>query len=124
MIVTYERISADPAPIAAGLFRFLGVSDDNAVFRECVVRTSFKALSGGCPAGVAPKWAFFRKGVVGDWHSTLSTTMNDMILKELYFAADAVHFVDPDHRFVIGSRHIHFLQISARFYDCKKCSGV
>lgn len=83
LIVTYERLHAAPAPIAARLFRFLGVSDDEAVVAECVARTSFAALSGGRAAGVAQNGAFLRKGVVGDWPSTLSPEMNAMILREL-----------------------------------------
>lgn len=83
MIVTYERMREAPAPVAAQLFRFLGVSDGGDVVADCVARTSFAALSGGRSAGVAQDGSFFRKGVVGDWHSTLSPEMNEMILREL-----------------------------------------
>jgi hypothetical protein len=82
-IVTYERLRQQTAPIAAQLFRFLGVSDDGAVVADCVARTSFAALSGGRPAGVTQNGAFFRKGVAGDWRSTLTPDMNAMLLREL-----------------------------------------
>lgn len=83
MIVTYEVLRSEPAPTAARLFRLLGVSDDDAVVADCVARTSFAALSGGRPSGVTQNGSFFRKGVVGDWPSTLSPEMNAMILAEL-----------------------------------------
>lgn len=83
MVVTYERLHEQPAPMAARLFRFLGVSDEEAVVADCVARTSFSALSGGRAAGLTQEGAFFRKGVVGDWPSTFSPEMNAMILREL-----------------------------------------
>jgi hypothetical protein len=83
LIVTYERLHKEPASTATRLFRFLGVSDDEAVVADCVARTSFSALSGGRAAGVTQEGSFFRKGVVGDWPSTLSPEMNAMILREL-----------------------------------------
>jgi hypothetical protein len=83
MIVTYERMREAPAPVAAQLFRFLGVSDGDDVVADCVARTSFAALSGGRPSGVAQDGSFFRKGVVGDWRSTFTSEMNEMVLREL-----------------------------------------
>jgi hypothetical protein len=82
-IVTYERLRQQTVPIAAQLFRFLGVSDDDAVVADCVARTSFTELSGGRPAGVTQNGAFFRKGVAGDWRSTLTPDMNATVLREL-----------------------------------------
>jgi Sulfotransferase family len=83
MIITYEHMLATTAAMAAGLFRFLGVSDRDDIVADCVARTSFAALTGGRPAGQAQDGSFFRKGVVGDWHSTLTPEMNEMILQEL-----------------------------------------
>jgi Sulfotransferase domain len=83
MVVTYERMREATAIVAAQLFRFLGVSDSDDIVTECVARTSFAALSGGRPAGVAQDGSFFRKGVVGDWRSTFTPEMNEMILREL-----------------------------------------
>jgi hypothetical protein len=83
MIVSYESMRAASAATAARLFRFLGVSDDDEVVARCVAQTSFSELSGGRPAGVAKEGSFFRKGIVGDWRSTLTPEMNEMILREL-----------------------------------------
>jgi hypothetical protein len=82
-IVTYEHMLEAPAEVAAQLFRFLGVSDRDSIVTDCVARTSFAALSGGRSPGVAENGSFFRKGVSGDWHSTLTPEMNQMILREL-----------------------------------------
>jgi Sulfotransferase family len=83
IIVTYEHMLAMPAAMAAGLFRFLGVSDREDIVADCVARTSFAALTGGRPAGETKEGSFFRKGVVGDWRSNLTPEMNELILKEL-----------------------------------------
>jgi hypothetical protein len=82
-IVTYECMRKAPATIAAQLFRFLGVSDGDAVVADCIARTSFAALSGGRQIGVEQRGSFFRKGVVGDWNGTLTPAMNEMVLREL-----------------------------------------
>jgi hypothetical protein len=81
-VVTYEALHAAPAPVAARLFRFLGVSHDDAVVAECVARTSFAAMSGGRAAGSAQNGSFFRKGVVADWRSTFTPEMGEMMLRE------------------------------------------
>lgn len=83
MNVTYEGMRAAPAPVAARLFRFLGVADGGDVVASCVARTSFAALSGGRSAGMTQDGSFFRKGVVGDWRSTLTPEMNETILGRL-----------------------------------------
>jgi hypothetical protein len=83
MIVTYERLLAVTAPVAAELFRFLGVADGDAIVADCVARTSFAALTGGRDAGAAEDGSFFRKGVAGDWRSTFSEATGEMIVREL-----------------------------------------
>jgi len=83
MNVTYERMRAAPAPVAAQLFRFLGVADGDDLVADCVARTSFTALSGGRSPGEVQDGSFFRKGVVGDWRSTFTPEMNAMILRKL-----------------------------------------
>jgi hypothetical protein len=81
--VTYEALRADPGPILARLFRFLGVSDAGDIVDDCLARTDFTRLTGGRPPGVEENGAFLRKGVVGDWPSTLTPAMNDMVLRDL-----------------------------------------
>jgi hypothetical protein len=83
VIVTYEAMVRDPVPLVARLFRLLGVPDDPAIVATCLERTSFAAATGGRPAGVEDRGAFYRKGVVGDWRSTLTPEMNRLILQEL-----------------------------------------
>jgi hypothetical protein len=83
MIVTYEGLRSTPAPILAGLFRFLGVPDREDIVADCLARTAFAVQTGGRPAGVEANGAFLRKGEVGTWRSTLTDQMNDMILAEL-----------------------------------------
>lgn len=82
-IVTYERLHAAAAPVAAELFRFLGVADDAAVVADCVARTSFAALSGGRSRGQTREGEFFRSGLVGGWPATFDAEMNAMILRDL-----------------------------------------
>lgn len=83
LVVTYERMLQAPVAIAGRLFRFLGVSDNDDVVASCVERTSFAALSRGRPAGEAQEGAFFRKGVAGEWRSTLTPEMNALVMQEL-----------------------------------------
>lgn len=83
MIVTYERMQAAPAPVAAELYRFLGVADDDAVVAACVARASFAAMSGGRAAGEAKNGSFFRSGVAGGWRSTFSPEMSELMLRDL-----------------------------------------
>ncbi len=82
-VVTYETLCDRPEPALAGLFRFLGVGDDGDVVADCVARTAFARLTGGRPAGSGQAGSFLRKGVPGDWPSTLTPTMNEMVLREL-----------------------------------------
>jgi len=83
MNVTYERMRAAPAAVAAQLFRFLGVADGDDLVADCVARTSFTTLSGGRSPGEVQHGSFFRKGVVGDWRSTFTPEMGAMILHRL-----------------------------------------
>ena len=82
-MVTYERLREDPEPAVAELFRFLGLSDSAETVRTCLAATDFAVATGGRSAGTAENGAFLRKGVVGDWRTTLTAEMNDLILREL-----------------------------------------
>jgi len=83
MTVTYEALCRMPEPVVGQLFRFLGVSDASAVVADCLNRTAFAAQTGGRPEGIEQRGAFLRKGVAGDWHSTLTPEMNQLILSVL-----------------------------------------
>ncbi|HUB45439.1 MAG TPA: sulfotransferase domain-containing protein [Acetobacteraceae bacterium] len=82
MVVTYEQMLHAPRAIAGRPFRFLGVTDHGDLVVTCIEQTSFVALSRGHPPGEAQNAAFFRKGVAGDWRSTLTQEMNELILHE------------------------------------------
>ncbi len=81
--VTYEAMLQDPAPLVARMFRLLGVSDDPALVANCLERTAFGTVTGGRPAGVEDRTAFYRKGVARGWHDTLTPEMNRLVLQEL-----------------------------------------
>ena len=109
-IVTYESLRHAPAPILAGLFRFLGVSDHDSLVDDCIVRTSFAAQSGGRLPGIARNGSFLRQGIAGDWHSTLTPEMNTMVLDQLgwmfphfgWHASSCPASVQPDSRHDAG----------------------
>jgi hypothetical protein len=83
MIVTYEALKGTLEGVVAKLFQFLGVSARDEIVSNCIKKTSFASLTGGRAAGVEHRGAFFRKGIIGDWTSTLTPEMNELILKEL-----------------------------------------
>ena len=82
-MVTYEALHRSPEPVLSGLFRFLGVGDDADTVADCVARTAFARLTGGRPPGTEQAGAFLRKGIPGDWPSTLTPAMNEMVLHAL-----------------------------------------
>ena len=83
MTITYEKLRRTPELIVSNMFRFLSVSDASNIVADCVARTSFAALTGGRQAGTEQRGTFFRKGIAGDWGSTLTPEMNDLVLREL-----------------------------------------
>jgi hypothetical protein len=83
MLVTYENLRRTPQLLVSNMFRFLSVSDASHIVADCVARTSFAALSGGREAGTEQNGAFFRKGVAGDWASTLAPEMSQLVSREL-----------------------------------------
>jgi hypothetical protein len=83
MTITYEKLRRTPELIVSNMFRFLSVSDASDIVADCVARTSFAALTGGRQAGTEQRGTFFRKGIAGDWASTLTPDMNALVLREL-----------------------------------------
>jgi hypothetical protein len=83
MTVTYERLIRSPQLVVSNMFRFLSVSDSSSIVADCVARTAFAAQTGGRQAGEEQRGTFFRKGVAGDWASTLSPEMNQLVLRDL-----------------------------------------
>ena len=82
-IVTYESLLGSPEPVLRSVFRFLGVSDAAEVVARCIDGGRFAAMTGGRPAGVERSGSFFRKGVAGDWRTTLTPGLNALVLGEL-----------------------------------------
>ena len=82
-VVTYESLLGSPEPVLRSVFRFLGVSDAAEVVARCIDGGRFAAMTGGRPAGVERSGSFFRKGVAGDWRTTLTPGLNDLVLGEL-----------------------------------------
>ena len=83
MIVTYESLSRSPHLVVSNMYRFLGVADAAPLVADSVARTAFASQAGGRSAGAARNGAFLRKGVAGDWPSTLTPDMNDLVLSVL-----------------------------------------
>jgi hypothetical protein len=83
MLVTYENLRRSPQLVVSNMFRFLSVSDASAIVADCVARTSFAALTGGREAGTERPGEFFRKGIAGDWGSTLTPEMSELVIREL-----------------------------------------
>ena len=85
-VVTYEQLHQNPVPHVEGIFRFLGLETTPALASNCLAATRFDRMTGGRQAGDGANGSFLRKGIVGDWRSTLSPAMNDLILQETGWA--------------------------------------
>lgn len=84
--VTYERLHRDPETSLGALFRFLSLPDAPEVVADCVRRTRFETMTGDRKAGDGQDGTFLRKGITGDWPSTLTPAMNDLVLEKLGWA--------------------------------------
>ncbi len=80
LTVTYENMRADPAAVAADLFRFLGVADTPAVVGACVERTSFTAMTGGRAPGEVLEGSFMRTGSSGSWREAFTAEMTAALM--------------------------------------------
>lgn len=85
-IVTYEQLHRASATHVAAIFRFLGLEATDSIVTACLNATRFEKLAGGRKPGDGVDGAFLRKGVVGDWQSTLSPAVNTLILQHLGWA--------------------------------------
>ncbi len=83
LLLTYEGLLQLPEAMAVQLFAFLGVANNRDLAASCISRSSFAALSGRQTGDVGGDGSFFRKGVAGDWRSTITPPMNEMIVREL-----------------------------------------
>jgi hypothetical protein len=83
MIVTYEDLTRTPDTALGQMFRFLGVTDAPEIVTRSIERTRFTSMSGGRPAGEERSGSFFRKGVAGDWVTTLTPEQSAVVVKEI-----------------------------------------
>jgi hypothetical protein len=67
----YEDLKQDYAGTFSKVLDFLGADSTKEAVSQCESLASFKHLSGGRDAGEEDPNAFFRKGTVGDWRSSL-----------------------------------------------------
>ena len=84
--VTYERLSHAPEAALGDLFRFLGLAATPEILADCIRQTRFETVTGGRKAGDGQDGTFLRKGITGDWPSTLTPAMNDLVLESLGWA--------------------------------------
>ncbi|GAB0117366.1 sulfotransferase family protein [Acidisoma sp. 7E03] len=82
-VITYERLQAEGPAETGAIFRFLGLADSPEVIAHCLETTRFGRQTGGREPGLAVDGAFRRKGIVGDWTTTLTPAMNDRVLRDL-----------------------------------------
>jgi hypothetical protein len=83
LLITYEQLRANTARVIAQLFAFLGVADTAQLVADCVERTSFETMRRTSAGGSQQSGPFLRKGIVGDWSSTLTPEMNAVVLRQL-----------------------------------------
>lgn len=68
----YEDLKADTATGTERLLRFLGADATPELVARCIEAARFERVSGGRQAGEEDPNSFFRKGVGGEWRSTLT----------------------------------------------------
>ena len=69
MYIRYEDLLDAPLKIMQQVYRFLDVSWEENLVRQCVEKCSFENMSGGRRRGEEDRDSFFRKGTSGDWEN-------------------------------------------------------
>jgi hypothetical protein len=86
LVLRYEDAVLDPRLCVSRMTAFLKVAGSPELVSRIVEQTRFAAFTGGRAAGEAKDGAFYRKGMAGDWRSTLSEAQGQFITSELDWA--------------------------------------
>lgn len=70
--LSYEELKSDPERLTSEILSYLGLPHNEDLVKQMVANASFKSMSGGRTAGVENTNTFFRKGVSGDWKTSLT----------------------------------------------------
>lgn len=87
LLVSYERLSADPAAVLAEVATHCGIGAAPDAVARAVDANRFDRLQAeerakGFRLGQAEGRTFFRRGVAGGWRDTLSATQAERILRD------------------------------------------
>jgi len=87
LLVTYERLSADPEAVLAEVAAHCSIATSEAALASAVDATRFdrlqrEELSKGFELGQKKGQKFFRRGLAGGWRDTLSPAQADRILQD------------------------------------------
>lgn len=87
MLVSYERLSQQPAAVLAEVVAYVGLSASDAVIGDAVAANHFERLkaeesAAGFDVGQASGRAFFRRGLAGGWRDTLTAAQADRIVRD------------------------------------------
>ncbi len=78
--VRYEDMHNTPEITLAGLFEFLGASQNKKIIKNCIEAASFSKVSGRS-SGDEDQGSHFRKGIVGDWRNHLDDAAQTIFQK-------------------------------------------
>lgn len=81
-VLTYERLSQDPAGEATRLLEFLGADARVGMVQSLVTGASFTTLSGRAH-GESDESSHFREGRVGGWDSHLAPDLADRLMTQI-----------------------------------------
>jgi len=92
--VRYESLHDSPKQTIAEVMDFLGMSYTPEIIEHCQGAASFETLTGGRQPGEEDRESHYRKGIVGDWQTTLNAsdlqtfkTLGSRMMQELGYAA-------------------------------------